>query len=341
MSALQPALAALAAGNRPNPDDLGAAFAAIMDGEAPHGDIMAFLRGMNAHMHDAEAISIGVSALRQRMVPVTAPADAIDVCGTGGDGAHTLNISTAVALVVAGCDVAVAKHGNRAMSSRTGAADVLEALGVKLTADRATLEKCLREAGLAFLFAQNHHPAMRHVAAARREIQGRTVFNLFGPLSNPAGVSRQLVGVFAGDLARPLAQALIRLGSAQAMVVHGYGGLDELSGEGDNLAITAEASGLQTISINAADAGLAAAANATLTGADAAYNAAALRALLDDRFPNPAYANVVALNAAAALLIAGRAANLREGAAMAHESLKSGAARARLDRLIALTQEAP
>ncbi len=341
MSTLQPALAALAAGDRPNSDDLAAAFAAIMDGQAAHGDIVTFLRGMSAHMHDAEAIAIGVSALRQRMVAVTAPAEAIDVCGTGGDGAHTLNISTAVAFVVAGCDIPVAKHGNRAMSSRTGAADVLEALGVKLTADRATLEKCLREAGLAFLFAQNHHPAMRHVATARREIQGRTIFNLFGPLSNPAGVNRQLVGVFTGDLAAPLAHALIRLGSAKAMVVHGFGGLDELSGEGENLAIAADPSGLRRMKIAAADAVLPAASNATLTGADAAYNAAALRALLDDRSPNPAYANVVALNAAAALLIAGRATTLREGAAMAHDSLKSGAARARLDRLIALTQEAP
>jgi anthranilate phosphoribosyltransferase len=293
---------------------------------------------MNAHMQDPEAIAIGVGAMRARMIPVTAPAGAIDVCGTGGDGAHTLNISTAVAFVVAGCGVTVAKHGNRAMSSRTGAADVLEALGVKLTSDRATLEKCLNQAGLAFLFAQNHHPAMRHVAAARRDIGGRTIFNLFGPMSNPAGVKRQLVGVFGADFAAPMAAALARLGAERALVVHGFGGLDELSGEGDNIAVSEDGA---AHTIRAEDAGLKPAANATLTGADAAYNAAALRALLEDRFPNQAYANVVALNAAAALVVAGRADTLKTGSAMALESLRSGAARERLERLVALSQEAP
>jgi anthranilate phosphoribosyltransferase len=209
--------------------DLAADFARILDGETSFEETKAFLVRSIDLMGDAAALAAGAQALRERMIAVSAPAGAIDVCGTGGDGAHTLNISTAVAFVVAGAGVPVAKHGNRAMSSKSGAADVLEALGVKLTGHVPTLERCLREAGVAFLFAQNHHPAMRHVAAARRELGVRTIFNLLGPLANPARVKRQLVGVFSADYLAPIAAALRAIGGERAIVVHGAGGLDELS----------------------------------------------------------------------------------------------------------------
>ena len=194
---LAAALSALKSGSSVQAADIDGAFSEIMDGVASHDDIKQFLTLTMPLMSFPPLIAAGARALRSRMVRVAAPDGAIDVCGTGGDGAHTLNISTAVAFVVAGCGVPVAKHGNRAMSSKSGAADVLEALGVKLTGDVATLERCLHEAGLAFLFAQNHHPAMRHVALARRELGKRTIFNLLGPLSNPASVKRQLMACSA------------------------------------------------------------------------------------------------------------------------------------------------
>src|SRR5690606_37187539 len=213
------------------PDEIEAAFGEIMDGLAAHEEIKRFLLLTIPHMREPDWIAGGARSLSARMIGVAAPEGAIDVCGTGGDGAHTLNISTAVALVAAGCGVPVAKHGNRAMSCKSGAADVLEALGVVLTGEVAWLERCLREAGVAFLFAQNHHPAMRHVALARRELGQRTIFNLLVPLSNPAGVKRQLIGVFSADFLEPVAQALARLGGEKAWVVHGAGGLDELSAQ--------------------------------------------------------------------------------------------------------------
>jgi anthranilate phosphoribosyltransferase len=228
---LASALSALKDGAAIQAADIDGAFDDIMDGAAAHEDIKQFLALTMPLMSHAPLIAAGARALRSRMVRITAPANAIDVCGTGGDGAHTLNISTAVAFVVAGCGVPVAKHGNRAMSSKSGAADVLEALGVKLTNDIPTLERALREANVAFLFAQNHHPAMRHVALARREIGKRTIFNLLGPLSNPAGVKRQLVGVFSADFLEPVANALRELGCEKAWAVHGAGGLDELSAQ--------------------------------------------------------------------------------------------------------------
>lgn len=213
---------------------LDADFARILDGAASHEEILDFLARSVERMSDAVALAAGARAMRARMLPIEAPDGAIDVCGTGGDGAHTLNISTAVAFVVAGAGVPVAKHGNRAMSSRSGAADVLEALGVKLTGDVQTLQRALREANVAFLFAQNHHPALRHVAAARRDFGKRTIFNLLGPLCNPAGVRRQLIGVFAPEFVEPVAKALQILGAEKAFVVHGAGGLDEFSATGPN-----------------------------------------------------------------------------------------------------------
>jgi anthranilate phosphoribosyltransferase len=270
------------------------------------------------------------------MLRVNGGEAAIDVCGTGGDGAHTLNISTAVAFVAAGCGVTVAKHGNRAMSSKSGAADVLEALGVKLTGDVATLESCLNQAGVAFLFAQNHHPAMRHVALARRELGKRTIFNLLGPLANPAGVKRQLVGVFSADYAEPMAAALAELGCEKALVVHGAGGLDELSPAGrranhvatlDNGAITVERAS-ETAEVHP-----------DLRGGLASENAEEMRALLAGK-GRAGHRAAVLINAAAALYVAGRSPSVVEAHAAATQSIDSGAARDALQRLIDVSQGA-
>lgn len=318
-------------------EEIDAAFADIMDGLAPHEDIKRFLTLTMPRMGDPKWIAGGARALRARMVRVAAPDGAIDVCGTGGDGAHTLNISTAVALVVAGCDVPVAKHGNRAMSSKSGAADVLEALGVKLTSDVATLERCLREAGVAFLFAQNHHPAMRHVALARRELGKRTIFNLLGPLSNPAGVKRQLMGVFSADFLAPVAGALKELGCEKAWVVHGAGGLDELSAQSadaNNVAI------LDGGAVTRVTATVDAEVNPDIRGGSAAENAEELRALLNGG-GRPGHRDAVVLNAAGALVVAGRAKDVPEAWPMAAEAIDSGAARERLACLIAISQSAP
>jgi anthranilate phosphoribosyltransferase len=312
---------------------IDAAFAEIMDGLAAHEEIKRFLTLTIPRMNDAKWIAGGASSLRSRMLRVNAPPGAIDVCGTGGDGAHTLNISTAVAFVVAGAGVAVAKHGNRAMSSRSGAADVLEALGVKLSGDAPTLERCLREAGLAFLFAQNHHPAMRHVALARRELARRTIFNLLGPLSNPAGVKRQLIGVFSADFLEPVANALKQLGCEKAWVVHGAGGLDELSAKG------AEANDVAILdhgAVTRVTATAEAPIDPDIRGAGAGENAEELRALLKGK-GRPGHRDAVILNAAGALVVAGRARDVPEGAPIAQRAIDSGAAGEALARLIAVT----
>jgi anthranilate phosphoribosyltransferase len=312
-------------------------FARILDGAASEQEALDFLARSTDWMADPAALAAGARALRQRMTRVAAPEGAIDVCGTGGDGAHTLNISTAVAFVVAGAGVTVAKHGNRAMSSKCGAADVLEALGVKLVSDASVLERCLNEAKLAFLFAQNHHPALRHVAAARRAFGKRTIFNLLGPLANPAGVKRQLVGVFAPEYVQPMAAALRQLGCERFMVVHGAGGQDEVSAAGKEANDAAMFDGA-TLSLQTAT--LAAPIDPGLRGGDARENARELRALLDGG-GRGAYRAAVLINAAAALFVAGRAASVIEGHALASETLASDAPRRALEKLIAITAAAP
>lgn len=319
------------------PAEIDAAFAEIMDGLAHHDEIKRFLTLTIPRMSDPAWIAGGARALRSRMVRVEAPADAIDVCGTGGDGAHTLNISTAVTFVVAGAGVPVAKHGNRAMSSKSGAADVLESLGVKLTGDVPALERCLREAGVAFLFAQNHHPAMRHVALARRELGKRTIFNLLGPLSNPAGVKRQLVGVFSADFLEPVASALKELGAEKAWAVHGAGGLDELS------AVHADANDVAILdggAITRVTAKIAAEIDPDIRGGAATENAEEMRALLGGG-GRPGHRMAVILNAAGALVVAGRAKDIPEAWPTAERSIDSGAAHQALERLIDVSRSAP
>lgn len=328
------------------------AFAAILDGKTSYEETKTFLERSIELMADPRALAAGAQAMRARMVKLNAPEGAIDVCGTGGDGAHTLNISTAVAFVVAGCGVPVAKHGNRAMSSKSGAADVLEALGVKLTGDVATLERALREAGVAFLFAQNHHPAMRHVAAARKEIGRRTIFNLLGPLSNPAGVKRQLLGVYSAEFIEPIATALKALGGEQAVVVHGAGGIDELTfvdADGANHAVLLSGDGatraLTNIDVRALSRAFNVPPNSAqaLIGGDAQHNGAALRALLEGAAANSAYEATVLLNATAALIAAGKIAPdaERDGWSLARASIREGRALAALDKMAAISQGAP
>ncbi|MFM9828316.1 MAG: anthranilate phosphoribosyltransferase [Sphingomonas sp.] len=310
------------------------AFAAVLDGQMDDAVISAFLVGLSERGETATEIAAAARALRARQISVVAPEGAIDVCGTGGDGHHSLNVSTAVALLVAACGVPVAKHGNRAASSKSGAADTLEALGLDLGRASRMAENSLRDIGIAFLFATNHHPALARLAPLRRSIGRRTIFNLVGPLANPANVTRQLIGIARPDYVPIYAGALAELGPDAAAVVAGEEGLDELSGAGPSVL---ENVGTATLPnrITPEDAGLPRHPIAAIRGGDAAYNAAALRALLQGA--RGAYRDAVVLNAAAALMIAGRAETLQEGAEDAAEVLDNGLANALLDCWIAYT----
>ncbi|MEZ5743908.1 MAG: anthranilate phosphoribosyltransferase [Sphingomonadaceae bacterium] len=305
-----------------------ALFGRMLDGEMDDAKIREVLVTLADKGETAEGIAGAASAMRARMTRVSAPANAIDVCGTGGDGQHSLNVSTAVAIVVAACNVPVAKHGNRAASSKAGAADTLEALGLDLANASERAEHTLADIGIAFLFAQAHHPAMRHVMPIRKELGRRTIFNLIGPLANPAGVSRQLVGVASPDLVETYRDAMALLGTDAALVVSGEEGLDEISIDG---ATRLGAIGLGGIgdSIRPEDALGAKPSARELRGGDAAYNAAALRRLLMGE--DGAYRNAVLLNTAAALIVAGEASGWRDGAEEAAEAIDRGLAKALLD----------
>jgi len=312
-----------------------AAFELIVSGRVAEDDLADFLLAQSKRGPTVDEIVGAARAMRAAMVKVEAPPGAIDVCGTGGDGSGTLNVSTAVALVVAACGVPVAKHGNRSMSSRTGAADVLEALGVNVSLGREGAEACLREAGIAFLFAQIYHPAMKHVASVRKRLGVRTIFNVLGPLCNPAQVKRQLMGVYAREWVEPIAHVLRDLGSEKAWVVHGDG-LDELTTTGTTHAAVLSGNTVSLREIAPEDAGLDRADLAALKGGEAAENAAALRALLDGA--KGAYRDIVRLNAAAALVIADKAEDLRGGAALAADAIDSGRAKRTLAQFAACSQ---
>ena len=329
-ASLKPVLARLAAGDTLDEVEAEDAFGIIMAGEATPAQIAGLLMAMRVRGETVAELAGAVRAMRARMVRIDAPDDAIDVCGTGGDCAGTLNVSTAVAFVLAGAGVPVAKHGNRALSSRTGGADVLTALGIDVDVPLDRLSGILREAGCVFLFAPRHHAALRHAAGPRVELGTRTIFNLLGPLANPAEVKRQLLGVYAPDWVLPMAEALGRLGAQRAWVVHGAG-LDELTLAGPNDVAVWEAGSLRTMIVTAADAGLREAPIAAIRGGEAAENAAALDALLSGA-PG-AYRDTVLLNAAAALVVAGRVATLADGAMMAAHAIDGGAARAALAAL--------
>jgi anthranilate phosphoribosyltransferase/anthranilate synthase/phosphoribosyltransferase len=331
---LKPVLARLGAGETLSVAEAEAAFATIMDGQATQAQIAALLTAMHMRGETVAELMGATKAMRARMTHVRAPADAIDVCGTGGDGVGTLNVSTATAFVVAACGVPVAKHGNRALTSRAGGSDVLAALGVDMDVPPAGLERQLNRYGIAFLFAPRHHPALRHAAPARSEIGFRTLFNLLGPMCNPAGVSRQLTGVYDPAWAAPMAEALGALGTKHAWLVHGQG-LDELTLAGATQVSEWYRGELRQFLVTPAQAGLPTAPIEAIRGGDAAENAAALRALVEGA-PG-AYRDTVLLNAAAALIVAGRAADLREGAGLAASALDRGAA---LDVLESLVRDA-
>jgi len=309
------------------------AFAAVLDGTVPDEAIAQFLTALSDRGETASEIAGAARAMRARMIPVKAPANAIDVCGTGGDGHHTLNVSTAVSLVVAACGVPVAKHGNRAASSKAGAADTLEALGLNLDRAAETAEETLNDLGICFLFAGKHHPAMGRIMPIRKALGRRTIFNLMGPLANPAGVRRQLVGIARPAYVPIYADAMSRLGTDHSMVISGDEGLDELSLAGGNE--LAEVRGHEVLMrrLTPQDAGLPTAPVEALRGGDAQFNAAALRALLQGE--EGPYRNAVLFNAAAALIVAGEAHDWHEGVEEAAEAIDKGLANALLNCWIA------
>lgn len=306
------------------------AFSDILDGRASEEAIARFLIDLSTRGETSIEIAEAARALRDRLIPISAPADAIDVCGTGGDGHHTLNVSTAVSLVVAACGVPVAKHGNRAASSKAGAADTLEALGLDMERAGAMAEETLNELGICFLFAANHHPAMKRITPIRRQIGKRTIFNLMGPLANPAHVTRQLIGIARPDYAPVYADALEQLGTEAALVVSGEEGLDEVSGAGPTIVVAMGAAQMSA-RIVPEDAGVQRHPIDAIRGGDPAYNATALRQLLTGT--HGAYRDAVLLNAAVALTLVGEP--LENGARRAAEAIDSGAANDLLDRWIA------
>lgn len=308
------------------------AFADLLDGHVPEDAIAAFLIGLTERGETSIEIAEAARALRSRLIPISAPAGAIDVCGTGGDGHHTLNVSTAVSIVVASTGVPVAKHGNRAASSKAGAADTLEMLGLDMERAGASAEASLHDIGIAFLFAANHHPAMKRITPIRQRIGRRTIFNLMGPLANPAGVTRQLIGIARPDYAATYAAALEQLGTEAALVVSGEEGLDEISCAGPTLAVGVGQVALPG-RIAPEDAGLPRHPLSAIVGGDPAYNAAALRRLLLGE--TGAYRDAVLFNAAAALIVAGTVQTLPDGVRRAAEAIDSHAANALLDRWIA------
>ncbi len=339
MNDLKPLIAIVAAGKALAEPQAQQAFDILMSGDATPSQIGGFLMALRVRGETVPEITGAVRAMRARMVRIEAPPGAIDTCGTGGDGSGTLNISTGAAIVTAAAGVPVAKHGNRAASSRTGTADVLAALGVNIDADMSLVKEALWRANICFMLAPRHHSAMRHVGPSRVELGTRTIFNLMGPLSNPAGTRRQLVGVFAREWIEPLAQVLGALGTERAWVVHGADGLDEITTTGPTHVAELKDGKVRLFEVTPEMAGLPRAAPAELKGADAATNAAAITELVAGR-PG-AFRNIVLLNAAAALMVAGKAEDLKSGAAIAAGAIDSGKARATLAELVAITNRAP
>jgi len=331
MADLKAHIAKVAAGTPLSHEESRQAFDIIMSGDATPSQMGAFLMALRVRGETVDEITGAVETMRSKMLRVTAPDNAVDIVGTGGDASGSYNVSTCAAFIVAGCGVPVAKHGNRALSSKSGAADSLAALGVNIELDPNEIAACVAEAGIGFMFAPMHHSAMRHVGPTRIELGTRTIFNLLGPLANPAGAKRQLLGVFAPQWVEPLAHVLKNLGAEKAWVVHGDG-LDEMTITGSTLVASLDKGEVTTFELTPEAVGLSRTDMASLKGGDGVENAKALRAVLEGA-QNP-YRDISVLNAAGALVVADKAATIEEGIALAAKSLSSGAALATLDKLV-------
>jgi len=316
-------------------DEAAHAFDKMMSGEATPAQMGGLLMALRVRGETVDEITGAVATMRAKMLTVDAPIGAIDIVGTGGDAAGSFNISTCAAFIVAGAGVPVAKHGNRALSSQSGAADVLSALGIKIDLEPVAISRCIKEAGIGFMFAPMHHPAMKHVGPTRVELGTRTIFNLLGPLSNPANVKRQMVGVFARSWVEPLAKVLAALGSERAWVVHGSDGLDEITTTGPTFVAELDGEKIRTFTISPEEVGLKKAAAAELKGGEAAHNAAALIAVLQGK--KGPYRDVAIFNAAAALVVAGKSDKIADAMKLAEKSIESGGAKTRFEKLIAVS----
>lgn len=333
MDTFKPFIAKVATGASLTAAEARDAFDTILSGEVTPAQAAGFLMALRVRGETVEEIEGAVSALRSRAVRVNAPADAIDIVGTGGDNSGSYNVSTLAAIIVASCGVPVAKHGNRAASSKSGTADVLAVLGVKVGIEAAGVERCLREAGLGFMFAPAHHASMRHVAPVRVELGTRTIFNLIGPMSNPAGVRRQLLGAFAESWLKPMVDVLAALGTERVWAVHGSDGLDEITTTGPTHVVALEDGAVRSFTIRPEDVGLPVSRIEDLRGGAAEVNAAALSAVLDGA--RTAYRDIAVFNAGASLMVAGAVASLQDGVTRAAAALDSGAAKGTLARLVA------
>lgn len=332
MDAFKPIIAKVAAGSPLSREEAEDAFDTILSGGSTLAQTGAFLMALRVRGETVDEIAGAVATMRAKMLRVQAPADAIDIVGTGGDNSGSYNVSTLAAMITAACGVPVAKHGNRAASSKSGAADVLAALGVKVGLEPEKVTHCIAEAGVGFMFAPTHHASMRHVAPVRVELGTRTIFNILGPLSNPASVKRQVLGVFSESWLQPIAETLKVLGSERVWVVYGRDGLDEITTTGETAVVALEDGEIRRFVITPEEAGLERARPQDLKGGEADHNAAALRAVVfGEKTP---YRDIAVLNAAAGLVVAGKAHTLREGAGMAQQAIDSGAVKGVLDRLV-------
>jgi len=336
LTALKPFIAKVSDAKVMSFDEACEAFEIIMSGGATLAQIAGFLVALRMRGENVDELSAAVKIIRAKALPVKAPDNAIDIVGTGGDGSGTLNISTATAIVVAGCGVPVAKHGNRALSSKSGASDVLSALGLDLEAPMEKIEQAIAEANIGFMLAPRHHSSFKYVGPVRVELGIRTMFNILGPLCNPAGVKRYLLGVYSKDWVKPMAEVLARLGCEKAWVVHGADGLDELSTTGQNYICEVNGKSIKELNIGPADAGLPQATLEQLRGGDAAYNAERLESLLKGE--KDAYRDIVLFGTAAALLVSDKVPDLQAGVQMATESIDSGKASQALEKLVSICQ---
>jgi anthranilate phosphoribosyltransferase len=338
MDAFKPLIAKVAAGLPLSGPEAEMAFSQILSGESTPAQTAGFLMALRVRGETVEEITGAVKAMRGKMLAVPPVAGAIDVVGTGGDASGSWNVSTLAGLIVAACGVPVAKHGNRAASSKSGAADILQALGVKIGLTPAEVSNCIARTGFAFMIAPAHHPAMRHVGPVRTELGTRTIFNLLGPLSNPAGVKRLLLGVFAPSWLEPIAETLRDLGTERAWVMHGSDGLDEITTTGPTSVVELKDGMLRRFEITPEEAGIALADPDALKGGEPSQNAAALRAVVAGE--KNAYRDIAVLNAAAALVVADKARDLREGVILAEAALDSGQVAQLLDDVVRVSNEA-